>query len=455
MEGELKADRYKVEGKIDEGGMGVVYRARDIRLDCSVALKVIKPEHLHDTQFRRRMALEARAAAAITHPGIAKASDFVDDGNECFVVYEFVEGVTLAELLTQKRFTSAEVLEVGIKVADALAAAHAQGFVHRDLKPGNIMITPRPEGAGRVKILDFGLAKRLKLVDLSQASQADEAPTGSITTTGMAIIGTIDYMAPEQVRMEPADHRTDLYALGLILYEMVACVNPFRGNEPTSTIANILTRDAPPLSERSPVSPPELDRLIRKCLRKNREERYQSANELLVDLTNLRRDLSRPSEVKPAPTAPSPDVPLTVSRTFARILFFVIQIGYLALYAATAHYLPRHLDRIQMVFGARQAALAVPFLALIGAAVRLYFLAAVGFDYADSGRLFRRLFPFIALLDMVWAMAPLLLFQEIEWLALLFVVGLASLPFSQRTLLYSAYAPRGGKTSGVGVPTPA
>jgi len=454
MEGQLKADRYQVEQKIDEGGMGVVFRARDMRLDCNVALKVIKPEHLNDPQFRRRMKLEAIAAAGITHPGIAKASDFVDDGNECFIVYEFVEGVTLAKQLTQKRFTTEEILDIGIKIADALAAAHAQGFVHRDLKPGNIMLSPRPEGPGRVKVLDFGLAKRMKVINLSQDGKTSDAQTGSITT-GLAIIGTIDYMAPEQVKMEVADHRTDIYALGMILYEMATCVNPFRGNEPPSTMANILTKEAPPLSERSPASPPGLDYIIRKCLRKNREERFQSADELLVDLTNLRRDLSVPSDAKAAPMAPSPDVPLAVSRAVARILFLVIQLGYLTLYVATAHYLPRHIDRIQMLAGATQAALAVPFLALMGAAVRLYFLAAVSFDYSDSGRLFRRLFPFIALIDVLWAMSPLLIFQEIEWLALLCVVGLAVLPFSQRSLLYTAYAPRGGKTSGVGAATPA
>jgi len=455
MEGDLRAGRYKVGERIgDPSGMGVVYRAHDARLNCPVALKEIKPEHLADPQFRRRLALEAVAAAAISHPGIARALDFLDDGTEVFIVYEFVEGVTLARQLAQKRFTTEEILDVGIKVADALAAVHAKGFVHRDLKPANIMLSPRPEGPGRVKVLDFGLAKRMKVVNLSQDITTVGGQTGSITT-GMAIIGTIDYMAPEQVKMEAVDQRTDLYALGLILYEMATCVNPFRGNEPPSTIASILTKEAPPLSERSPASPPELDRIIRKCLRKNREERFQSATDLLADLTTLRREISRSAEPRPAPIASSPDVPLTVSRTVARVLFLVIQLGYLALYVAAARYLPRHVDRIQQLFGSTQPALAVPFLALMGAAVRLYFLAAVGFDYADSGRLFRRLFVFIAFIDVVWAMSPLLLFQEIEWLALLCVVGLASLVFSQRTLLYSAYAPRGGKTSGVGAATPA
>lgn len=452
MEGDLRAGRYKVGERIgDPSGMGVVYRAHDARLNCPVALKEIKPEHLGDPEFRRRLALEAIAAAAINHPGIARALDFMDDGAEVFIVYEFVEGVTLAKQLTQKRFTTEEILDIGIKVADALSAVHAKGFVHRDLKPANIMLSPRPEGPGRVKVLDFGLAKRMRFLSLSQ----DGKTTDASITTGCAIIGTINYMAPEQVRMEAADHRTDIYALGLILYEMAACVNPFRGNEPPLTMANILTKEAPPLSERSPASPPELDRIIRKSLRKNRDERYQSASELLVDLTNLRRDLSRSSDSKPAPIATTPDVPLTVSRTVARVLFLVIQLGYLALYVAAAHYLPRHVERIHQLFGSNQPALAVPFLALMGAAVRLYFLAAVGFDYADSGRLFRRLFVFIAFIDVVWAMSPLLLFQEIEWLALLCVVGLASLVFSQRTLLYSAYAPRGGKTSGVGAATPA
>jgi serine/threonine protein kinase len=454
MEGELKAGRYQIGQQIEEGGMGVVFRARDTRLDRPVAFKSIKPEHLHDPQFRARLKREAIAAATITHPGIAQATDYVDDGQEAFIVYEFVEGVTLRKRLAERRFTTEEILEVGIRLADALAAAHEKGFVHRDLKPENVMLTPRLDSPDRVKILDFGLAKRLRLASVSQGG-ATAAESGDIITTGMVILGTIDYMSPEQVRMEPADHRADIYALGLILYEMATGVNPFRGREPTSTIANILTREPPPLADRSPVSPAELDRIIRKCLRKNREERFQSARDLVVDLTNLRADLARPADARAVPTVATPETPLTISRGVARALFLSIQAGYLAMYIAFARYLPHNIERLLNLIPTPALTPLFFVVAMCGAAVRLYLLSTVGFDYADSGRLFRRVFPVVALLDALWAASPLLLYRELEGLAWVCVVGLAYLPFSQRSLIYSAYAPRGGKSSGVRAGSPA
>lgn len=455
MEGDLKVGRYRVEKRIgDPSGMGIVYKGYDTQTDSPVVLKFIKPEYLNDPQFRRRMALEARAAANLSHPCIAKALAFYDDGKECFIVYEFVEGETLRQILSKKSFTAGEILDVGIKVADALEFAHAKGFLHRDLKPANIMQTPRPGQFGWVKVLDFGLAKQVRAIDQAQSATLGTDPAGRITTE-LSLIGTLEYMAPEQVGMEDADQRTDLYTLGLILYELATHVNPFQAVERRDLVTNILTREAPPVTGQNPSIPREFDHIIQKCLRKKRDERFQTAKDLLVELEKARYYLPDGPDPKPKPPPPLPPPITPIPPTLARALFVVIQLGYLALYVATAVYLPRHIDRIYELFGLKEIALVIPFLAMTGAALRLYFAAAVTIDYSDTGRLFDRLFPFIAILDELWAMAPLLIFQEIQWLSLLCIVGLAILPFSQRTLLYTAYAPRGGKTSGVGAATPA
>jgi serine/threonine protein kinase len=450
MEGELKGGRYRIEHPpIGEGGMGVVYRARDTRLDCMVALKEIKPEHLRDSQFRRRFALEAKLAAGISHPNIARAIDFVDSEAESFIVYEFVEGVTLRKRLTEHRFTTEEILDIGIKIADTLSAAHEKGFIHRDLKPENIMLMLRPDGPGRVKILDFGLAKRVKLISLGEQSTTADTDAGAITSAGMALIGTINYMSPEQIKMQPVDTRTDIYALGLILYEMATGVNPFRGDQPTSTIANILNLQPPPVAQYNSVSPPQLDSVVRKCMRKAREDRYQSASELRTELKKLqdalrgipeRKDDDRPI---PAPEAPIP-------RRLACSLFLLIQVGYLIMYGIAFAYLPENVHRLPRFLRPEEWAWFVPVALTVlcaAAAVRLYFLAAVAFDYADMGRLFRRVFPGILILDVGFALFALLLFLRWGFITLLCLVALVFLPFSQRTLVYCAYGPRGGRSS--------
>jgi len=454
MEGELKVGRYRIEQGIPgEGGQGVVYRARDTKLKRTVALKIPRAEVIQDPELRRRLAQEARAAAAITHPGVATVFEYEEHGEESFIVYEFVEGATLRKRLNEHRFTTEEILDVGIQLTDALSVAHDHGVVHRDMKPENIMLTPATEGPGRVKILDFGLAKlHQPLRSVSQAG-ATAAETGPLITSPGLLVGTVNYMSPEQLAGEGVDARTDLYGLGLVLYEMATGVNPFLGNSPTSTIANILTREPAGVADRNPVAPPELDRILRKCLRKRREERYQSARELQVDLANLRRDLVRPAD-RPAGSAAAaePVTPLTISRGLARGLFLLIQVGYLVMYSIAFFYLPS-IQTLAMSFSSRDTAMLVAFCALGGAVVRLYFLSAVGFDWPDTGRLFRQLFLPILMLDVGWALSPLLLFHKLGYLALLCIAGLAYLPFSQRALLYSAYAPRGGRTSGVKAPS--
>jgi len=444
MEGAIKAGKYRIGKKIAGGGMGDVYHATDCKLDRHVAFKVIKPQYLHDAQFRERFGREARAAAAVSHPGIAQVYDYDDDGKDAFIVYEFIEGVTLQKrLLEGHRFSTQQILDIGMEIADALAAIHEERFIHRDLKPANIMLTSRAGGRDRVKVLDFGLVKRLPIA----SHQGPTAPdVGSLTEPGMQP-GTIDYMSPEQLRSERVDQRSDIHALGLILYEMATGVNPYRGGDTASTIANILTREPRPLNDRNPTSPPELARVISKSLRKNRDERYQSANELLADLRSIRP--SEQAEPRPVPPTPPPDLG-AIPRWLACALFTAIQIGFLVMYAAAFSYLPdnaHRLPEVVMNYGVRRFVVATLIVLCGGATIRLYLLAAVAFDYEDLGRLFRRIFPALLILDMAWAMSPLLLFRKSGFILLLGVIALAYLPFSQRTLVFHAYGRRGGRSS--------
>ena len=279
------AGRYRVEREVGRGGMGVVLRAYDTRLNRLVALKMLPSNTSHDSELCRRLAAEARAASALSHPGIATVYDFVEQGEGSFIVYEYVEGRTWRKELARARFTTEEILDASAQLADALVAAHSHGIVHRDLKPENIMSVPDDYSRGRVKILDFGLAKHL----YAPLSLGEESATVSVATSPGLLVGTVNYMAPEQLEGQSVDARTDIYALGLVLYEMATGANPFLGRTPPSTIANILKQEAPSLRQHIPTAPAELDRILLKCLRKRPEERYQSARDLLVDLRNLRR----------------------------------------------------------------------------------------------------------------------------------------------------------------------
>lgn len=271
---------YRVLEKLGQGGMGVVYLAEDTRLGRKVALKALTAEIARDPHRHKRFRQEAQAAASLTHPGVAAVYALEQDGDDLYIVYEYVPGKTLREVIRAGRLGPEEVTGLAAKVAQAMAAAHKLGIVHRDLKPENIMRTPE----GAPKILDFGLA-RFTANDLETATTQSDA----LTAEG-SIIGTVSYMSPEQLQAQEADFRSDIFSFGVVLYEMATGVRPFEGGSTASTIANIMTAEPPPVSQRNPVSPPELDRIVRKCLRKRREERYQSTQDLVVDLEQLRRD---------------------------------------------------------------------------------------------------------------------------------------------------------------------
>jgi len=304
MLSELIVGRYRVEKELGRGGMGVVLRAYDTWLRRVVALKLLPPDTSHNPELSRRLAAEARAASALNHPGIATVYDFVEQNDASFVVYEYVEGQTFRDKLAQGRFTTEEVLSAGMQLSDALLAAHTRGIIHRDLKPENIMWTPDDCFGGRVKILDFGLAK-CNPWPLS-AGEENAPETVSIGTIPGLVIGTMNYMAPEQLEGLAADARSDIYALGLVLYEMATGANPFLGRTRASTIANILKQEAPSVRQQNPAAPADLDRILLKCLRKLPQERYHSAAELLIDFRNVEQHRSaalvndRPGEVEPS-----------------------------------------------------------------------------------------------------------------------------------------------------------
>jgi serine/threonine-protein kinase len=272
---------FKIVDKLGEGGMGEVWLAEDQRLGRKVALKILPPARAESEDRLRRFEDEARAASALNHPGIAHIYDVGEADGIHFIAMEHVDGESLDQRIAGSAMTTTEILDIGSRLADALAAAHGQGVTHRDIKPPNLMLT----GGGRLKVLDFGLAKLRPAL----GEGGGEATTQTITQPGV-VMGTVQYMSPEQALGKDADHRSDIFSTGVVLYQMATGRLPFKGSTPTETITEIVRSEPQPVSELSPVTPPELDRIIRKCMEKDPARRYQSARELVVDLSNLKRD---------------------------------------------------------------------------------------------------------------------------------------------------------------------
>ncbi|HVS03560.1 MAG TPA: protein kinase [Thermoanaerobaculia bacterium] len=270
---------YRIVDRLGAGGMGEVFLAEDRRLGRQVAVKLLPEELAADPERRARLDWEARALAGLNHPNIVTLHALEDVDGRHFLVMEHVEGQTLGSLVPAEGLPLERFLELAVPLADALAAAHEQGVVHRDLKPANVMVTV----AGRLKVLDFGLAKQG-----AAAEQDPEAVTAALTQEG-SLIGTVPYMAPEQVEGRPADARSDVFSLGIVLHEMLAGQRPFRGDNPAALISALLRDPPPPLSELRPELPGGLGAVIARCLQKRPQDRYGSALEVRNELVAVAR----------------------------------------------------------------------------------------------------------------------------------------------------------------------
>src|SRR5580698_2313818 len=278
---------YEIVSRLGAGAMGEVYRARDPRLGRDVAIKILPADVSADPGRRARFEQEARAVAALNHPNILGLYDIGNEGGVSYIVTEFVSGETLAALLERGPLATRKLLDIAVQIADGMAAAHAARITHRDLKPLNIMI-----GAdGRVRILDFGLAKQAVV-----SADPDETQIASRTQPGM-ILGTVNYMSPEQARGAPTDYRSDQFSFGLILYEMAAGKRAFERPESVQTMSAIISEEAPPIEQNIPAP---LRWVIDRCLAKDPADRYESSRDLFQTLRSVRDHASETGISRPA-----------------------------------------------------------------------------------------------------------------------------------------------------------
>ena len=280
---------YQFIEKLGAGGMGEIWKAQDTRLNRVVAVKILTQASAGDPERRRRFIQEAQAASALNHPNIITIHDIISEGDAEYMVMEFVQGKTLIDLIPKGGLRVPQVLKYAVQMTDALQVAHAAGIIHRDLKPGNVMVTE----TGLVKVLDFGLAK---LTDSSPLSQTG-SPTDATQTIDQApltvegsIIGTVSYMSPEQAQGKRVDLRSDIFSLAVVLYEMVTGTRAFAGDSALSTLSAILRDEARPIPEIAPDTPPQLEQVIHRCLRKNPDQRFQTMKEVQVALGALKHE---------------------------------------------------------------------------------------------------------------------------------------------------------------------
>jgi serine/threonine protein kinase len=293
---------YRILSKIGAGGMGDVYLAHDTKLDRKVALKVLPADVASNRDRMARFVREAKSAAALNHPNIAQVHEIGEHHGIHYIAMEFIKGLTLRQRLSSSRLNLSEVLDICLQVTTAMSTAHQAGIIHRDIKPDNIMI--REDGI--VKLLDFGLAK----LTAHESRDVDaEAPTKAILKTDPGtVVGTPVYMSPEQARGIQVDERTDIFSVGVVLYEMVAGLLPFAGSSSSEVLASLLSEKEPqPLARYSRDVPAELERIVSKALRKNRDIRYQTIKDMQLDLQSLKQELEFERKLERS-TPPNPEV---------------------------------------------------------------------------------------------------------------------------------------------------
>jgi len=279
---------YTIEDLLGKGGMGEVYKALDTKLKRPVAVKILKQELTKNPERRKRFLQEARAAAAVVHPAIAQVYDVDEVDDLTFIVMEYVEGETVSKLIVNRELDLLGAVEIAIQVSEGLAEAHKKGIIHRDIKSDNIMVTRN----GHAKLLDFGLAKLLESKEANDASTMDIQHTMTMARTiAGTVMGTIAYMSPEQARGQELNQTSDIFSLGVVLYEMVTGSLPFQGDSPLDTMHSIAFDEAKPVTIIRKNLPPQLHRIITRCLRKKPEDRYKDASSLTEDLNHLKRDM--------------------------------------------------------------------------------------------------------------------------------------------------------------------
>jgi serine/threonine protein kinase len=433
-------NHYVIGPLIGTGGMAEVYRAHDTKLGRDVAIKILHEVGSVDRERLEAVYREARVLAALNHPNIASIYGIEEGEGVCGLVLELVEGETLSDRLRRGPLAVADALHLSRQIIAGLGAAHARGIIHRDLKPSNIKLTPQ----GTVKLVDFGIAKLMRSLDLDESLQ-------DVSRVGV-VVGTVAYMSPEQARGKPIDVRTDVWAFGCVLYEMLTGRAAFRGDSPTDIVVKIASEEPDWTSIGTIVhaDSPDVHRLIRKCMQKDPNMRYASVGEVAGYLEAVGSEsLVSPLQV-PQPVPPKPaEAEFTLPRGPALPLFMLAQVGYLALYAATlvqfadvARILADYFDVPELY-----ALVSPAVLAMCGIAIRIYLISAVGWRHPLAGKKFTLLFPMLLIFDGVWAASPLLIWHTMDNFGLAFagVALLAYVPFAQRTLMHAIYPER--KTS--------
>lgn len=406
--------------------MGEVFLAEDTKLGRMVAIKILPADMARDPKQLGRFLREAKAASSLSHPNVTHLYEVGEADGIHFITMEHVDGQTLQARL-EAPVRAEELVDITLQVAGALQFAHSRGIIHRDIKPANIMINT----SGAVKVLDFGLAR------MESEAVRSNASTELHTRPG-AVMGTVHYMSPEQALGNEVDSRSDLFSLGIVMYEMAAGRRPFSGATTHAVLDHIVHAQPEPILRSGDAIPVGMERIIFKCLRKQRDERYQSPEDLIADLNVVKRELAG------GPTSSMEQhAEYMLPRNTARAMFLLIQLMYLVFYFGAMRWPAPMEAGLSHVLGSRIAialSFGFPITAMIGIAVRLYLLTTVLFDHVLTGVRYRKAFPYLFLLDELWSVCPIGLSLRIgEFLTLACVAPLVFSPFSQRTLIRSAY----------------